>query len=406
MKEGKVIKRLEAMYTIAGTMIGAGILALPSSMAISGFPPGLFAMLVIGFLSILTALYVVEAFLRTEGDLHMPALAQRYFGKPGLMVMFIGILIYVYGALAGYLSAGGNLIYELSGGTIPFWAGTIIYFVVSTTIVFFGLHMAGWTELILFSIMIVFVFIIAGMAWPHANPELLVAADWSSLPAIFGIVLFAYVCHVVIPTVAGGMKHDKKGLIIATIAGMGLPMLIYVLWSVIFMAVIPQGEAGVVVPATETVTLAQAKHYGQPSTIPLGHLIGGTVIVIGSIFAILSTFTSYLGFGLSMTDCWIDLLKNFRRNLPRVAAILLSVLIPFILALTNPGSFLAGIDIAGMYGGSLFGGILPPLLLLAARKKGERSTSFRVPGGSWLPIIVLLFFLFGVGYRTYQIFMG
>lgn len=83
------INRLEAIYTIAGTMIGAGILALPSSMAISGFYPGMAALLVIGAVSIFTALYIIETSFRTEGELHMPALAERYLGKAGMVPVLV-----------------------------------------------------------------------------------------------------------------------------------------------------------------------------------------------------------------------------------------------------------------------------------------------------------------------------
>lgn len=397
------LTRLQATYTIAGTMIGAGILALPSSMAISGFLPGMIAIIVIGLLSILTALYIVEASFRTKEVLHMPALVELYLGKAGMTVVFLGILVYVYGALAGYISAGGNLIHEISSGVIPFWLGTILYFTVSSLVVVFGLKITGFVELIFFTLMIVFVVIISAIALPHADSALLADYQWDTMPSIFGVVLFAYAGHIIIPTVARGMQHDRKGLIISTILGLLGPMLIYLIWSLVFTLVIPRGIPAEVIDYSETVTLYQARYHGQPATIPLGHLIGGTVVLIGSMFAILSTFTSYLGFSLSMTDCWIDGARNLRLRMNRVAAILLTICIPLFMALTNPTSFLTGIDIAGMYGGSLFAGIIPPLLVLSARKRGEVDSSFRVPGGSILPILVMLFFCLGVIYKTVQL---
>ena len=241
------------------------------------------------------------------------------------------------------------------------------------------------------------------MALPHADITLLSDYQWDTMPSIFGVVLFAYAGHIIIPTVARGMQHDRKGLIISTVLGLLGPMLIYLIWSLVFTLVIPRGNPGDVVDYSQTVTLYQARYHGQPATIPLGHLIGGTVVLIGSMFAILSTFTSYLGFSLSMTDCWIDGARNLRLRMNRVAAILLTICIPLFMALTNPASFLTGIDIAGMYGGSLFAGIIPPLLVLSARKRGEVDSSFRVPGGSILPILVMLFFCLGVIYKTVQL---
>lgn len=398
------LSRLEATYTIAGTMIGAGILALPASMAVSGFFPGMVSIVVIGIVSIFTALYLVEALLRTEGELHMPALTEKYLGRIGLIAIFLGIMLYVYGALAGYLSAGGSLIFELTGGAVPFWLGTVLYFTVSTGIVCFGLRITGIAEFFLFSLMIVFVITVMGMTVPHLQPELVLDAEWGALPSIFGVVLFAYAGHVIIPTVARGMKHDARGLATAVITGLLLPMAIYLLWSLVFSMAIPRGEEGAVVPYSETATLFEAKHYGQPATIPLGHLIGGPVVLIGSIFAILSTFTSYLGFGISSIDCWQDLPGRGGGRMGRISALILTMTLPLILALVNPASFLVGIDIGGIYGGSLFAGLIPPLLVLRARKRGTVDSDFSVPGGSVGPILVFLFFAAGVVLRTVQLF--
>lgn len=423
------LSRVKATYTIAGTMIGAGILALPTAMADSGILPGVIAIIIIGFVSVYTALCIVEVSFRVSGAYHFPSLVELFLGRKGMVVVFVGILIYVLGALTGYLAAGGNLIFELSGGRIPLPIGTVIYFTISSSIVFMGLYFVGFVETVVFMLMILLAGAIGLLSVPHIQPQLALQSDWASFPSIFGVVLFAFAGHVIIPSIASGMHHDKKGMIYSTYLGLFGPMVFYLLWCILFTMVIPKGSIDDIAPFSMTATLHQAKYYGQPATIPLGHLIGGTVITIGSVFALLSTFTSYLGLGISMSDCWDEVshkylaskqkrqlqsvkinnsavkgISNHNNPLQNRAGILLTVIIPLILSLSNPTSFLSFIEIAGMYGGSLFAGIMPPLLVLAARKKGAGDSSFTAPGGNWLPILVITFFVAGVGYRTYLLF--
>ena len=398
------ITRIEAIYTLAATIIGAGILALPTSMAFSGLMPGAFILLVMGVLSVVTALYLVEVSLKTSTEYYMPGLAEYYLGKPGLFIMFASILIFVYGALTGYLSAGGQLIHELSDGSIPVWLGTTVYFLISSTIVYVGLRMTGFVSIILFSLMIMLILAIAGLSFPHINAKLATSTNWSGMYSVFGVTLFAYAGHVVIPSLAHGMKQDKKGLIYATILGFGGSMIIYIIWALIFTMVVPRGSPDNMVAAEKTITLYQAQHHGQPATIPLGHVIGGSIMVIGSLFAIMSTFTSYLGFGISMTDSWIDMFRYFRINMTRWIAVLLAVVVPLMLSLTNPAGFVDAITIAGIYGGGLFAGLLPPILVVMARKRQKNTTeTFTVPGGTWLAIITFVFFASGIMLKTYQI---
>lgn len=397
------ISRTEAIYLIAGTAVGAGILALPGAMASSGFIPGLIVLIVMGIMSIFAGLYIVETSLKTGTGYHMPALAQYYLGKPGLIIMFLGILIFVYGALTGYLSAGGQLIHALSDGTVSKWSGTLIYFFASTIIVYIGLQLTGLVEILLISIMVALIFLIGGLSVPSMNPELALSSDWGNVTSIFGVTLFAYAAHVIIPTLAHGMKKDKRGLIWTTIMGFIITMAIYIIWCLVFTMAVPRGTPGEVVPPSETVTLFQAQQHGQPATIPLGHLIGGSVMVIGSIFAIMSTFTSYLGFGISMTDSWIDTAKSFNIRIARFIGVLLSVLIPLIMALANPAGFIEAINIGGIYGGSIFVGLLPPVLVLMARQKGPCYDDFQTPGGTWLPVVLCVFFILGMVIKTMQI---
>ena len=67
---------------------------------------------------------------------------------------------------------------------------------------------------------------------------------------------------------------------------------------------------------------------------------------------------------------------------------------------THPAG--AILDIAGTYGGGLFVGILPVLMVLKSRKKA-RVIKQMTWGGKWMPYIVLIIYLTSMFYATIKL---
>ena len=124
-------------------------------------------------------------------------------------------------------------------------------------------------------------------------------------------------------------------------------------------------------------------------------------MILGSLFALFAIFTSFVGFGLSTRDALIDFLENkIRKNL----AIFLVVIPPLAFSLFYPNSFFDALEFAGFYGDAIFMGVLPLLIVLRSRKMGERIPGFVTPGGKIIPVIVFLFFVYAVLYKTFSYF--
>jgi len=69
------------VFTLTGTVIGAGILGLPYVFAKSGFFVGLFWLIFLGIITIYFNLALGEVTLRTKGVHHLPGLAEKYLGN-------------------------------------------------------------------------------------------------------------------------------------------------------------------------------------------------------------------------------------------------------------------------------------------------------------------------------------
>jgi tyrosine-specific transport protein len=389
------ISTLKGVFVFAATIIGAGILALPVASSTTGLLPMLLILLIVGAVSVFSALYIAETVINTTGDHHLPSLAREHLGNTGFALMISGIVIYIYGALVGYLAAGGQLFHSLSKGKIPVSAGILIYCAVGSFIVHFGLKIMSRVETYLFSTMLVLIGIVIALTMPNIEIPLLLETHWNDTPNIFGVVLFAYVGHSVIPSIARGLK--KQGDINRiSIWGVVIPLLLYVVWCFVVIGTVPK-TAGQGRPS-----LANAQITGQPATIPLGLIIGGSVILLGNLFAVLSTMTSYIGFGFSLKEAYVDVAAAIHRKISPPAATLLVVIPPLVIALFKPGAFVNALDIAGTYGGGLFVGILPVFMVLRSRKK-INTIKQMTWGGKWMPYIVLIIYLTGMVYGTLKL---
>jgi amino acid permease len=394
---------LKAIYTISATIIGAGILALPVYLSSAGFLPGAIMIILVGTAAIFSALFIAETLLRFKENLHLPRLAQKLLGTPGLLLMFSGILIYIYGALVGYLSCGGQVIYEITQGALAHKTGIFIYFIIGAIVVYLGIKAVKTMSFVLFSLMLIAFIGILSFTFQHMNFDLLGRANWSGILPAFGILIFAFTGHTIIPSLSAEMRKNAYKLKKVCLWGVLLPLIIYIIWFFVLCSVVPYGDS-----VSETInpllskTLIEAKTLGQPATIPLAHLIGAQILILAVFFTLLSTFTSFLGFGISLKDVYIDVAK---RKFLKKTALIFALVPPLFLALWHPFSFLEALEIAGFYGGGLFMGILPPLMVLRARKIGERIPEFVAPGGAIAPIVVFLFFLFAIIYKTYSLFI-
>jgi amino acid permease len=184
--------------------------------------------------------------------------------------------------------------------------------------------------------------------------------------------------------------HEKSDINKVAIWGVLIPLSLYVIWSIVVIGVVPKEY------------LVVAKSAGQPATIPLGFIAGSSIALLGSVFAVLSTMTSYIGFGFSLKEVYHDTAGAFNQRLRPFHATGLVVFPPLLITLLKPGAFIKALDIAGTYGGGLFVGILPVLIVLKSRKDAGKQR-YSTWGGKWMPYIVLAIYLIGIAYATLKL---
>lgn len=328
---------LKASLMIAGTAIGAGMLAIPLVTAQTGFLSASFTTLFVWLYMLITGILLMEVSTSLKNNGGFLQMAERFlpvYGKEITIILFT----FLYGILlVAYISAG----YEIFGLNIndhylvkllfPIMIFSFLSLKTNKVIAlisFFTIPM--WVYFILFYVM--------GAEYIKVNhlASGVYSNAYLAVPVLFGA--FGY--HNVIPSVSRYLDFDRKKLKLSIFIGSLITCIIYLLWQALILGIV------------DTKTLEYARENGIPVTIVLSNTINGfSFASIGVIFAFFAIVTSALGVGLSLVE-FIDPKQNRK-------TIFLVVFIPSLIALFNPGIFLKALSFAGGIGESLLNGIIP-----------------------------------------------
>ena len=121
-----------AIALVAGTTVGAGMLALPAVCQDSGFVPSTAALTGCWFYMISTGLLVLEVNLATmcelgSGGVSIVSMAERTLGKPGTRFAWGAYVFIHYALMVAYISRSGEIVHDATGGLIPAPAAATAY---------------------------------------------------------------------------------------------------------------------------------------------------------------------------------------------------------------------------------------------------------------------------------------
>lgn len=361
------VSPLQGVALIFGTNIGAGILSLPYAGRNGGFLALFLALVIAGTLTTISMLYVAEVSLRTKRPMQLSGLAEQYLGNWGRWAVFVAIMVNGTGALIAYAAGSGELLNNLVG--IPPIAGTLIFFVIGSIIMYKGLEATGVSELLITTAMALIIFILCG--WTFIGPGISLSNVWVFNPyfiiPIMNLAVFTFIAQYVVPELARGMEKQHSAQISkAIIAGMVVTG--FMLSLVPFAALGLLGQS-----VSEVVTLSWGEKLGQ------------SAYYMANVFALLAMFTSFMAIGYTTMRNVIDIAHWPQHGKQRAIAVLITVLIPLFISLAGFGGFVSALSYAGGLAGVIMS-IVPVLLLNASRIRGDREPAWTV-GWSSHPII-------------------
>ena len=378
-------KTLGSTLITSGTMIGAGMLAMPLTSAGIGFTFTVVLLVLLWILLTYSALLFVEVYQTAEHDAGIGTLAAQYFGRPGRIVATSVLMIFLYALLSAYVTGGGAIL----ASTLPDFAtpdlkmkGSILAFTI-----FFGIFVAIGTSFVdalnrfLFIAMIAALFIVLGLMIPEIKIDNLMAMpiDKALLISASPVFFTAFGFHGSIPCLNKYLEGDVKALRFSIIVGSAITLVGYILWQFSTHGVLSQTRFLEILNQDPTLNgLIEAVRVITGSTI---------IAAIVKIFSALALITSFLGVALGLLECIEDLLKRaFNISANRLSLGFLMFLPPLLFAFFYPEGFILALGYAGQMF-AFYAVVLPAALVWKARHQ-HPNLPYRVPGGSGVLLFV------------------
>ena len=383
-------KILGSALIIAGTTIGAGMLAMPLTSAGMGF--GMTLVLLVGLWGLLTytGLLFMEVYQTAkEQDVGVATLAEQYFGIVGRVLATVSLLVLLYALLAAYITGGGSLLSgilpTIGDEAMTSKVGIVLFTLILGTFVVIGVKgVDGLTRLLFIGKIIAFLFVVL-MMLPKAKLENLTAVPLDNLLVISAVPIFftSFGFHVIMGSINSYLDADIRKIRIAIIIGTLIPLTAYVFWQLATHGVLSQNEFVTLLNQDPTLNgLVKATSQITGSTI-LGEMV--------RVFSALALITSFLGVAMGIFEGVGDLLKRVSLPNNRMVLTPLTFIPPLAFALFYPNGFIAALGYAGLL--FAFYGLILPIGLAWKARQFHPNLAYRVAGGN---VALIIAFIMGI----------
>ncbi|MDR9827645.1 aromatic amino acid transporter [Vibrio sp. FNV 38] len=359
---------------IAGTTIGAGMLALPLASAAIGFKYSLLLMIFFWALMTYSALLLVEAHQYADSNATLHTLAAQLLGKNAKWAVGFFMCFLFYALCAAYVAGGGSQLnlrieqwisIKLSNGLT-----SLIFTAMIAFVVYLGTLAVDRVNRFLFAAKLITLICVLMLLTPSITQEYLLSKPLESslILAAMPVVFTSFGFHGSIPALVRYLDGDTATLKRSIMIGSSIPLLIYVIWQLVTLGNIEQSVMS-----------------ANPS---LGGLISSLAILVHSpylsqligIFADLALATSFLGVSLGLFEFVGDATRTGQTTKPRLAIMMMTFLPPLLFAMYYPQGFITALGYAALALAAL-ALFIPVLLVIRARQIAPSHGHYQVFGG-------------------------
>ncbi|MDR2539943.1 MAG: hypothetical protein LBC45_05070 [Chlamydiales bacterium] len=380
MKQGSVFG---GALLVAGSCIGAGMLALPIVTGMSGF----FCSTILFFLAwgfmISTALLIVE----TNGWFHerisFLSLLDRIIGRSFKAVGWVTYLFLFYALLVAYISGIGTLFTSFFTSffhlQIPDWLGSVVLVVLFGWVVYLGTRSVDLCNRFLMAVKIIFFCLLVLSSMNYVNPWLLVHMDFTYAPKSFPLLIIAFGFQNMVPSLTHYMKGDLKRVRLSIVTGSLMAFLVYLIWELIVLGILPLDQ------------IRESLQTGRDSSQALSLFLNLTQIKIWAgglaFFAILTSFFSQ---SLSLVHFFADGFKIVHKKHESLNLCLLAFCPPLLFALCYPQLFFKALNFAGGICAVILYGVLPVIMVWIGRYHKVMKGTYRFPFGKFSLVLIFI----------------
>lgn len=360
---------------LAGTAIGAGMLALPLVSASTGLIPVIIIFLVTAFFAIISALYAFEANIAIKPGCNLYTMASRTLGRIGKVLSAIAPLCLFYALMSAYFSGGGSLLAQYVQTVIPDASSqlcVILFALFAGAFVYCSTRAVDLINRIFFSLMIVtFIMALISLA-PSVHYESMIhrsGVEYISVMAALPVIFTSFGYHGGIPSIIIYQKKHLGHIPLIFLLATLTPLTVYTLWLIAVMGVLP-----------EATLLGVSESSGATAHLISALSNNDDMHTILYVFSDLALLTSVLGVALGLFDYLANLLQRADTRIHRLQTALVTFIPPVIFAILFPDGFVAALGYAAV-ALAVLAILLPTAMVHVLRKKPGYKNSFRAPGG-------------------------
>lgn len=366
---------------VAGTSIGAGMLALPVVTAACGFFPSLFVYFLCWVFMTATGLLFLELCLKLPPDANLITMASTYLGKSGKIFAWVLYLFLFYSLTIAYISGGASLLQNWFSAPLPLLQ--IAFTLLLGACVYLGAKRVDRLNWVLMGGLILTYSAFVCLGFPAVQTSRLKEMDWTVSLYALPVIFTAFSFQGIIPSLTTYLKRDALQIRKAILGGTSIAFFIYLIWEFLILGIIPKEG------------LQEAKVLGQTAVAPLHqHVAAGSILWMGQLFAFFAISTSFLGVTLGLIDFLADGLNLPKKGIRKLLLASITFAPPLAVSLINPTLFIIALGAAGGIGCALLLGFLPTLMVWVSRYRKEgHGGPPQLKGGKIALSILFLFVL-------------
>ena len=378
---------------IAGTVIGAGMLANPTATSGVWFTGSLIVLLYTWFSMLSSGLMILEVNTHYPHGASFDTMVKDLLGPTWNAINGIAVAFVLYLLTYAYIFVGGDLtakgLGSAVGSDVSLTVGQLVFFGILAFCVWASARLVDrFTSVLIGGMVLAFIWATGGLI---ADAKLPVLFDtqapagtsyWIYISAALPVCLASFGFHGNVSSLLKYFKGDAPKVAKSLWAGTLIALVIYVLWQIAIQGNLPRNEFAPVIAAD-----------GQVSVLieTLSKFVQtGSMAAILSFFSYMAIATSFLGVTLGLFDYIADIFKWDDGFAGRTKTAAVTFLPPLVSCLLFPTGFVTAIGYVGLVA-TVWTCSLPSLLLLRSRQKFGKGKNYTVYGGAWLIYWVNLF---------------
>ncbi|WP_341501478.1 aromatic amino acid transport family protein [Gallaecimonas sp. GXIMD4217] len=328
-------KTLGSALIVAGTTIGAGMLALPLASAHLGFFYSALLLVACWLLAAFAAWVMADLFVAGGKAHSLDSLATETLGKSGRLLTGACMGFLYYALMAAYISGGASLLAARFG--LDGQLAAPLFTLAVAAVVTLSTRSVDLSNRLLFSLKLLVLVLVFNQLMPDVDSRQLLpqgVVELSMLTAL-PVVFTSFGFHGGIPSLVGYLDGDRRRLRLALIAGSALPLLLYLGWQAVIYGSVGSGTLQGLDGSVDAMLTAVGGESGLASQ--------GL-----KLFADLALATSFLGVALGLFDFMAAVTRRSNSTWGRLQTTAITFLPPLLVALFYPDGFIAALGYAAI----------------------------------------------------------